>query len=59
MCDAQGIETGIDLDRLIQAGRRTEGFIGHPGDSYILRAGKNKDILLDIPAGQGDNPTLR
>ena len=20
--------------------------MGHPGDSYVLRAGKNKDILL-------------
>lgn len=30
-----------------------------PGDSYVLRAGKNKDILLDIPTGQGGNPTLR
>ena len=27
--------------------------MGHPGDSYVLRAGKNKDILLDIPTGQG------
>ena len=33
--------------------------MGHPGDSYVLRAGKNKDILLDIPTGQGGNPTLR
>lgn len=59
MCDAQGIGTGIDLDRLIQAGRRTEELMGHLGDSYVLRAGKNRDILLDMPAGQGDNPTLR
>ena len=28
--------------------------MGHPGDSYVLRAGKNKDILLDIPTGQGE-----
>ena len=33
--------------------------MGHPGDRYVLRAGKNKDILLDIPTGQGGNPTLR
>lgn len=30
--------------------------MGHPGDSYVLRAGKNKDILLDIPTGQGEFP---
>ena len=41
------------------AGLSAEGPMGHPGDSYVLRAGKNKDILLDIPTGQGGNPTLR
>ena len=30
--------------------------MGHPGDSYVLRAGKNKDILLDIPTGRGAIP---
>lgn len=30
--------------------------MGHPGDSYVLRAGKNKDILLDIPTRQGAIP---
>ena len=35
-------------------GLRAEGPMGHPGDSYVLRAGKNKDILLDIPTGQGE-----
>ena len=59
MCEAQGIETGIDLDRLIAAGRQMECLIGHPGDSYVLRAGKNKDILLAMPAGQGENTPLR
>ena len=59
MCEAQGIETGIDLDRLIAAGRQMECLIGHPGDRYVLRAGKNKDILLAMPAGQGENTTLR
>ena len=33
--------------------------MGHPGDSYVLRAGMNKDILQDIPTRQGGNPTLR
>ena len=30
--------------------------MGHPGDSYVLRAGKNKDILLDIPTPQLRQP---
>ena len=33
--------------------------MGHPGDSYVLRAGKNKDILLDIPTGQGEFPIVK
>ncbi|GAA6385992.1 hypothetical protein I310019A7_19830 [Lawsonibacter asaccharolyticus] len=33
--------------------------MGHPGDSYVLRAGKNKDILLDIPTGQGEFPKVK
>ena len=32
--------------------------MGHPGDSYVLRAGKNKDILLDIPTGQRGSLSL-
>ena len=33
--------------------------MGHPGDSYVLRAGKNKDILLDIPTRQGEFPIVK
>lgn len=52
MCDAQGIETGIDLDAIISIGRDVETLIGHPGSSSVLRAGKNSDILVEMPKRQ-------
>lgn len=59
MCDEQGIETGIDLDALIKIGYRVEELMGHQGSSCVLRAGKNKDILLEMPKGQIDNCVFR
>lgn len=52
MCHEQGVETGIDLDRLIAAGHRLEQLMGHPGGSFVLKAGKNNDLLLEQPTGQ-------
>lgn len=52
MCHEQGIETGIDLDKLIGIGHDLEHIMGHPGGSFVLRAGKNNDILLEQPSGQ-------
>lgn len=49
MAFCQGIETGIDLRQLMDAGRRLEELMGHPGDSYVLRAGTNHDIQLNMP----------
>lgn len=49
MAHCQGIETGIDLHMLMEAGCRLEELMGHPGDSYVLRAGTNADICKTIP----------
>lgn len=59
MCDAQGIETGIDLDRIIDLGHKLEEYMGHQGGSAVLRGGKNKDIPLRMPTGQGENYTQK
>ena len=56
MAICQNIETEIDLHRLMDAGHRLEQLMGHPGDSYVLRAGANMDIRLNMPAGQTINP---
>lgn len=59
MALCQGVETGIDLKKLIEAGRRLEDLMGHRGDSYVLRAGTNQEIRLNMPAGQLENQTLK
>lgn len=39
LCAEMGIETGIDLDALIEAGRLAESIVGHALPSELLRAG--------------------
>lgn len=39
MCDEMGIETGIDLDRLIEAARLAEEIVGHPLPGSVMRGG--------------------
>ncbi len=45
LMDEMGIETGLDLDKVIAAAKKLEAFVGHQGHSYILRAGKTSDLL--------------
>ena len=39
MLHEMGIETGIDLPRLIKAARAAQGVLGRPLGSHVLRAG--------------------
>jgi len=39
LCSEMGIDTGIDLEALIEAGRLAEHIVGHPLPSTLLRAG--------------------
>lgn len=45
MLDRMGIETGLDVDRLVAVGRRVEQWVGHAGDTYILKAGRSSAIM--------------
>lgn len=58
MLDEMGIETGIDLDQTMVLSREVTRMVGHQTDSYLLRAGKASDLLLDIPQKQAKNHTL-
>lgn len=51
MLHGMGIETGIDLDRLLAVARMHEAFIQHPLDSSLLRAGRG-NVLLPAPRRQ-------
>lgn len=50
-----GIETGIDLDKVLAIGREITKIIGHKTDSFLLRAGKASDLIREIPKEQGKN----
>ena len=45
MLSEMGIETGIDLDKMIALARQLQQWVGHCTDSSVLRAGKNSDLI--------------
>ncbi len=57
MCSEMGVETGIDIDRCIAIAKRVRQLIDHPTDSYILRAGKSKNLFCEPPTRQVKNET--
>lgn len=59
MCDEMNIQTGINLDRAMKVSRRLVQILGHNTDSYLLRAGKSKDLIRDLPNGQIKNQTIK
>ena len=45
MCEEMGIDTGIDIDKLILVAKKAREIVGHTTDSFILRAGKSSDLV--------------
>jgi len=39
LCEEMGIDTGIDLDQLIEVGRKAEEIVGHQLPSELIHAG--------------------
>lgn len=52
MMEQMGIETGVDLDKAIEIAKKAVEYVGHPTDSYLLRAGKSRDLCQELPRGQ-------
>ncbi len=48
MLDEMGIQTGIDIDKSIAVSKKIVDLLGHPTDSYILRAGKSSELIKEI-----------
>jgi hydroxymethylglutaryl-CoA lyase len=46
MMDEMEIETGIDILKIIEMAGNLKDILGHAGDSYILRAGRSKDLIM-------------
>ncbi len=59
MCEEMGIATGVNLDLAMEVSRRLVLILGHDTDSYLLRAGKSKDLIREIPSGQIQNQTQK
>lgn len=57
MCEEMGISTGVDLDQALEISRQVTALLGHSTDSYLLRAGKSKDLVRELPTGQIKNQT--
>ena len=47
MCDEMGIATGVDIVKVMELSRKMKTLLNHDLDSYILRAGRAKDLILD------------
>ncbi|MGP1349319.1 MAG: hydroxymethylglutaryl-CoA lyase [Stomatobaculum sp.] len=45
LCEEEGIETGIDITKVIELSRKLRTLVGHSLDSYVLRAGRSRDLL--------------
>ena len=45
MCEGCGIETGIDLVKLMALTVNLKEMLSHSLDSYVLKAGRNEDLL--------------
>lgn len=45
MCHEMGIETGYDLDAVIEVAKSVERMTGHEASSAVLKAGKSSDIV--------------
>lgn len=45
MFDEMGIETGVDLEKVLLAGKWLTSVVGSAGDSYVQRAGRSKDLI--------------
>ena len=45
MMEEMGINTGIDIIKLIDMAKSMRDMLGHEGDSYILKAGRSRDLI--------------
>jgi len=44
LCAEMGVETGIDLDRLIELSRTLPALLGHDTPGQVAKAGRNGDL---------------
>ena len=45
MCEESGIETGIDITKVIALSKDLRELLEHDMESYVLRAGRSSDLI--------------
>jgi hydroxymethylglutaryl-CoA lyase len=45
LCEESDIDTGIDIIKVMELSRTLRQLLGHDADSYILRAGRSRDLI--------------
>lgn len=48
MCDEMGVQTGINVRKVMDIARHIQQILGHTSDSYLLRAGCSSDLLASM-----------
>jgi hydroxymethylglutaryl-CoA lyase len=52
MCEEMGIETGIDLERLIECARLAEEIVGHPLPGSVMKGGSLRTLRSALTAAR-------
>ena len=47
LLDEMGIQTGVDVTKVMDISRKTSELLGRGMDSYVLRAGRSCDLMME------------
>ena len=50
MCEEMGVETGLDVDRLIEVAKIAEDVVGRPLPGHVMRGGTLKAARRKVAA---------
>jgi hydroxymethylglutaryl-CoA lyase len=50
MCEEMGVDTGVDLDRLIETARLAEDIVGHPLPGSVMKGGSLRPLREQVRA---------
>ena len=48
MCDEMGIETGVNLEALMESARLAEDIVGHPLPGAVMRGGSLRALRQQV-----------
>ena len=48
LCEEMGVQTGVNLDAMLEVSRKLTAMVEHPTDSYVLKAGKSSELIRTL-----------